>query len=253
MPAPRAAMPPQLLVSVQNATEAQAAQAGGADWIDLKQPARGALGPVDAAAARDVAQVLPRGTRLSAAAGELRDWSDGAGRALLDVPPIEMVKLGLAGLGDEATAWRPPLEAAAAATTAAGKQLVLAAYADAHRAESPAPAIVRDVSAALGLRWLLIDTFDKTAGGLLDHLPSSELARFLASCRACGLHVAVAGRLRADDLALLPLPAIDVLGVRSAACGGNRHGAIDAHAVRDLQARLQQTAAGAQENCKVLI
>ena len=37
---------PRLLVSVRNSREAIDALAGGADWIDLKEPANGTLGAV---------------------------------------------------------------------------------------------------------------------------------------------------------------------------------------------------------------
>ncbi|MEX0885938.1 MAG: (5-formylfuran-3-yl)methyl phosphate synthase, partial [Phycisphaeraceae bacterium] len=45
-PHPRPASPdrPGLLVSVRNVAEARAAMAGGADVIDIKEPAAGALG-----------------------------------------------------------------------------------------------------------------------------------------------------------------------------------------------------------------
>jgi uncharacterized protein (UPF0264 family) len=41
-------MRPQLLVSVRNAAEAQAALAGGCDILDIKEPSRGSLGMADA-------------------------------------------------------------------------------------------------------------------------------------------------------------------------------------------------------------
>jgi uncharacterized protein (UPF0264 family) len=49
---------PRLLVSVRDAAEAVEALAGGADWIDLKEPQRGPLGAVDAVTARDVVHVV---------------------------------------------------------------------------------------------------------------------------------------------------------------------------------------------------
>ena len=47
-PGPRREARPLLLASVRSAGEAQVAVAGGADLIDAKEPARGALGAVDA-------------------------------------------------------------------------------------------------------------------------------------------------------------------------------------------------------------
>lgn len=247
------AAPPQLLVSVACASEARAALAGGADWIDLKEPARGALGSVDVDTAQAVATLLPAQERLSAAAGELAEWPTGRGRESLRVPRIELVKLGLAGFAaashDKAarTELAERAAAAVAAARAAGKQVVLAGYADAARADAPAPEVVRDLCCQLRLPWLLIDTFDKRGGGLLDWLPPRALARLLASCRRAGLHTAVAGRLRCADFAALPAGLVDVVGVRSAACGGDRTGAVSETAVRNLKETLHAAAAAA--NC----
>ena len=44
----------QLLISVTNALEAQAVLQGGADIIDIKNPAEGALGAANVAALRDI-------------------------------------------------------------------------------------------------------------------------------------------------------------------------------------------------------
>ncbi|HEV7911681.1 MAG TPA: (5-formylfuran-3-yl)methyl phosphate synthase, partial [Methylocella sp.] len=43
-----------MLASVTNPAEAEAVRAGGADIIDLKDPAKGALGALDAAVAADI-------------------------------------------------------------------------------------------------------------------------------------------------------------------------------------------------------
>ena len=59
---------PRLLVSVRNLHEARQAVAGGADWIDLKDPHQGPLGPVDATAAQEVAEAFSMSYPLSAAA-----------------------------------------------------------------------------------------------------------------------------------------------------------------------------------------
>ncbi|HXV96934.1 MAG TPA: (5-formylfuran-3-yl)methyl phosphate synthase [Anaerolineae bacterium] len=44
----------QLLISATNAVEAQAALQGGADIMDVKNPAEGALGAANVAALRDI-------------------------------------------------------------------------------------------------------------------------------------------------------------------------------------------------------
>ena len=60
---------PRLLVSVRDADEAEEALAGGADWIDLKEPLDGPLGAVSTARAREVVQCVTGRAPTSAAAG----------------------------------------------------------------------------------------------------------------------------------------------------------------------------------------
>jgi uncharacterized protein (UPF0264 family) len=70
---------PQLLVSVRDVAEAEAALAGGADIIDIKEPRRGALGMADAAMIAEIVACVDRRVPVSAALGELREWAAGPG------------------------------------------------------------------------------------------------------------------------------------------------------------------------------
>src|SRR6516162_9005987 len=83
---------PRLLVSVRNATEAEAALAGGAHLIDVKEPARGPLGRADEATIAAVVRRVAGRRPVSAAMGEL------APNAGPGAPPgLAYVKWGLAG------------------------------------------------------------------------------------------------------------------------------------------------------------
>src|SRR5437879_5820555 len=82
----------ELLVSVRSVAEAEAALLGGADLIDVKEPERGALGRAKGATIAAVLRRISRRRPVSAALGELADFScpyPGAGLAY--------VKSGLAG------------------------------------------------------------------------------------------------------------------------------------------------------------
>src|SRR5215469_2647638 len=61
----------RLLVSVRDAREATVAAAAGADVIDAKDPARGALGAVSAAALDGIVRAVARPQMVSAALGDL--------------------------------------------------------------------------------------------------------------------------------------------------------------------------------------
>src|SRR4051812_19122876 len=93
---------PRLLVSVRDAYEAREAMAGGADWIDLKEPRRGPLGAVDAETARQVVAEVAGCAVVSAAAGELAAWSHSPARELATLTGVSHLKLGLAGCREDA-------------------------------------------------------------------------------------------------------------------------------------------------------
>ncbi len=229
---------PRLLVSVRNAAEADATLLGGADWIDLKEPLRGALGAVDAATVREVVACVDGRVSISAAAGELVDWPDAHAGHLLDSPGVSHIKLGLAGCS--AFDWRPRWRAAQSQLAAAEKQLVAVVYADANAADAPQPAEVLAAAADAGCPWVLWDTYNKSTGPLDMHLELGALCAMLATARACGQKTVVAGRLDAQAIARLPLKFIDMIAVRGAACVGSRESTVchlRVAALRDLLVR----------------
>ncbi len=228
---------PQLLVSVRTPQEALDALSGGAGILDIKEPSRGPLGMASLAdlylICATAKAVSP--TAISAALGEVLDWQ----HAPLPVlpPQLQYAKLGLAGCGQErywTAMWR---QLRGEFDVLRGKPLdwVAVAYADADRADSPS---VREVLAAAiegDCRALLIDTFDKSGGRLVDLLPVTELRAIVEHAHAHQLAVAFAGRVRATDLTLLLPCEPDVIAVRGAACeAGDRAGVVTTSAVAAL-------------------
>lgn len=147
-----------LLVSVRNAEEARAAVAGGAAVVDVKEPARGALGRADAAVWQAVRAVVPLEIPVSVALGEL-----GEGQT----PPvpaeragIAFVKLGLAGGGtDWLDRWRSYRQALGCPDAA--PKWVAVAYADADRVNAPSPFAVLEAAITAGCAGILLDTARK--------------------------------------------------------------------------------------------
>jgi len=72
-----------MLASVTNPAEAEAVWAAGADIIDLKDPAKGALGALDADVAAGIVRSVGKRKPVSAAAGA----SLGAPGAIVDAVP----------------------------------------------------------------------------------------------------------------------------------------------------------------------
>ncbi len=248
---------PQLLVSVRNSLETRQAIAGGADWIDLKDPHQGPLGPVSVKVANKVAEIYSGQRPLSAAAGELRSWHaqgnrtiltpssnhDGEpgnerGKHLLDIPGIRLLKLGLAGYCDT-PCWQDLWSSAQAQIHTAQKSLVAVIYADWQKAASPQPKQIVEHAIRNPCKYLLIDTFCKTKGALLDCLRIDELAQILEQARKASIRTVVAGSLSLASLPhLLSLP-IDLIAIRGAACTGGRNGILQRDRIEQFQSALR--------------
>ncbi len=232
-----------LLVSVRDAAEAAEAMEGGATIIDVKEPRHGPLGAADPEAIAAVARVVGTRRPWTMACGELGDDpSDesvaGSIRSRLDrvlalldgsAAAPAAVKIGLAGA--EGTDWRRRL-LAVFESLQTGSDRVAVAYADWQRAGAPPPPEVIAAAGGLGCSVLLIDTFDKSAGGLFDCCPPGMPATWVAAARAARLQVAVAGRIGLSEIPAAWAFRPDVVALRSAVCFNGRDGAVQAELVR---------------------
>jgi uncharacterized protein (UPF0264 family) len=233
------------LVSVRDADEAREALAGGAQWIDLKEPRRGALGPVDGHAAREVVACVAGRVPVSAAAGELVDWPYGAARSLLGAPGVSYLKLGLSNCAT--IDWQPMWNTARAEIAASSQRLVAVIYADA-AAESPPPEDVLAIAASSQCDFALWDTFDKSAGPLQKHLTPTTLADLLGRARTRGLGTAVAGGLDARAIVLLPWELVDIVAVRGAVCLSSRTSTV----CRERVAEICRSIVDRHETCSLI-
>jgi len=223
----------QLLVSVRNATEAEAALWGGAQLIDVKEPASGPLGKASDAAIENVVRAIGGRVCVSAALGEISVGDElPMARAIAG---LAYVKVGLAGLGaglwqERVTSLLPGI-----ARRYPGAVAVAAAYADWRLAGAPSVNDVCEFVVKQGRGVFLIDTSAKTAGqSLMDWLPVLEIGRLCDRCRSAGVKVAVAGSLSPEQIdKLLPLRP-DWIAVRGAACDGGREGVVSEQKVRLL-------------------
>lgn len=123
-------------------------------------------------------------------------------------------------------------------------RLILAAYADYRRAQAPPPESVPALARSAGASGCLLDTAVKDGSCLLDWIEIPALARFVAACRAAGLLCALAGSLRAEHLTRVAALGPDLVGVRGAACDGDRvRGRVRAVKVAALAAALRSAPA----------
>ncbi len=226
----------RLLVSVRNAQEAQAAHRGGAQLIDLKEPRYGSLGAVPPADWPHIQAALPTGVPLSVALGELHEPAciERARQAV----GFQFAKLGLA----QSRTWPNWYERWSAVLQALPPtvQPVAVVYADADRAAAPTRDQIFTAAKQLRCAALLVDTFDKSHGGLLDLWSLTELTQFCQEVRSAGLLCVLAGSLTPLQIPqLLPL-APDYIAVRGAVCESDRTGPLRTELVAALAERIAQ-------------
>ncbi len=230
----------QVLVSVVRADEVEAAVAGGADIIDVKNPREGSLGASFPHVIRRVRELTPAHLPVSAAIGDMPDLPGMAALAAAGAAAcgIEFVKVGLLGPREPAAA-RALLAAVcrAAREQDPAVRVMATAYADAHAVGALDPLELPQVAAAAGADGCMLDTARKGEGTLLTTLDTQALESFVLQTRRAGLLCALAGSLRADDLPRIAALGPDIVGFRGAVCRGDRAGGrVDADAVRRLMA-----------------
>ena len=229
----------RLLVSVRSADEVGAAVAGGADIIDVKEPARGALGAADPEVVRAVCSLVPSSMPLSLALGDPPNRAEvqaSVSRLSLNRPAGEVIlKLGFAGTSSKEEAEDRLMAAIGAAPLGPPSVIVAVAYADWALAEAPSPPDIVRAASRTGARGVLLDTFIKDGRDLFASITIDVLNRWIRKARLAGLLTAVAGSLDSGGIARLRAVAPDVVGVRGAACDGGRLGRVSAERVRTLR------------------
>lgn len=219
-----------LLVSVRAADEVAAALEGGADIIDVKEPAKGPLGMAEAEVVAAVVDRVKGKVPVSAAMGE---WSPNAiteAHWHLELK-LNYVKWGLAGYapspgwGEDLLDTRRQLPV--------GMEMVAVAYADWERAKSVPPAEVVKFAKRFRFRAFLLDTWGKDGKTLLDFMKPAEVADLVESVKRVGTLASVGGSLRPEQLKQLKDVSPDYYAVRTSVCAaGKRDGVIDASRVK---------------------
>jgi len=229
----------KLLVSVVSEMEVAPAVEGGADIIDVKNPAEGALGANFPHVIRGVREITPPELEVSATVGDAPNLPGTVALAALGaaVCGVQYVKVGLFGT-------RTPRDAVfllrevcrAVRAHAPSTRIVAAAYADAHKVNSLPPLALPAVAAEAGADGCLLDTALKGDGTLFSNLSDSQLLHFVAECRGERLLCGLAGSLGAEEIPHVCKFGADLIGVRTAACRGDRVGGlVDSLKVRCLK------------------
>ncbi len=211
----------RLLVSVVDEAEAREAAAGGADIVDVKDPTAGALGMPTPRSLRNVRLAVARDVPISAALGDGPfEPAEAARRAAAAVVcGAAFVKIGLR---DTSPGRATEIVRAVRRRVRGTVHVIAAGFADWSRAGSPDPLDLPALARAGGASGCLIDTAVKDGRGLLSWMDRDALMSFVAACRMRDMLCAMAGSLTAEDLPGFAAIAPDLVGVRGAACVGDR-------------------------------
>jgi len=225
--------PARLLVSVRSAGEAEAALCGGAQLIDVKEPASGALGAASLPTIAAVVRKVAGRALVSAALGELPELD----QRHVELPTsVALAKIGLAGCA-RLTDWQERLGRAYAALPPEVARVGVV-YADWKHAESPEPEQVLLTVVNLSVSAILIDTFDKSGGTTLSAWERPRLREFISAVRGQRLPVVLAGSLSERDIDEAVSLSPDWIAVRRAACAAGRTSAISWERVARLAEKI---------------
>lgn len=213
---------PSLLISVRSLEEFSRVRAFPIDYLDLKAPERGPLAAVSPHLWKAVAkkhQSGGLGPRLSAALGEFEEAKSNVAQLPDAFGWMKMGPSQHASTRALRSSWRLLSDFASPTT-----ELVAVAYADAHRAKSPPVDEILRAAADTGLRYALIDTFDKSGSGTIQLLGWSRLTQLARLATELKLHLTIAGSLKLSDALRCLRSEIPVhgFGIRGDVCTGSR-------------------------------
>lgn len=233
---------PKLLVSVRSLAEANVAWQVGVDLLDIKEPHNGSLGAASLDTICRIVAAAPRDAAVSVALGELIDEPFSLATQL--PTGVAYAKVGLAHCAQNNSwraDWRNCLDALP-------KQVrpVAVVYADA-TAHAPPPQQVVALAAQYNCAAVLLDTFDKSAGTLLDCWTIQELERFAAEVHSQGMMCVLAGSISTATLPLAASLQPDFLAIRGAVCDNLRTGKLDADLLYAFRSALNRHSTATRE------
>ncbi len=232
----------KLLISPINVKEATAAVLGGADIIDVKNPAEGSLGANFPWVIREIKNAIPQEIEISATLGDL-DYKPGTasiaafGLANLGV---DYIKAGFFGVKNKEQG-EDMAEKILQAVEGFDVKVVLSGYADYDKIGSISPFLLPGIAADSGADVVMIDTATKDGRTLFDYMGADDLSRFVNKSHDLNLTVALAGSIKLDDIKTIGEINPDIVGVRGLVCSGGdrKKGEIVEGKVKELKNRIR--------------
>jgi dihydroneopterin aldolase len=221
----------RLLISVKNVEEALHAMQAGADFIDLKDPAVGALGSLDDAISMQAVRAVNRQAMVSATVGDTHDSLEMLLELILRKSNlgVDIVKLPVSSLPKQASDYK------ALADLIRHHQLKLIAV---MFAEQPVDLTWIPKLAEMGFYGVMLDTADKQHH-LLTAVDTDTIHAFVKHCELHHLQAGLAGSLRVEYLNELTQHSPSYIGFRSGVCRDNiRENSLLPHLVKEIKDKL---------------
>lgn len=242
---PFLASAPLLLVSVVNGVEANAAFEGGADFIDIKNPAEGALGAPRPGVIADICRQYKGKKAISVALGEFPGKPSAAALVAMGAAQFQPDYLKIAFLEDatraEIVTTLQEIRLGVAYVQPEAIPVVAVAYADTLSSASWTLEDFITFAHEGGAQGCLVDTCVKNGTSLPQFLSAQQISEFIASCHDYELFCGLAGSLKPEEIGSLLTLGPDIIGVRSAVCGGDRlRGEVTTQRVNVLKALFNQ-------------
>ncbi len=221
----------KVLISPMDSKEAIESIEGGADIIDVKNPAEGSLGASFPWVIREIKNLAVNyGKQVSATIGDMEYKPGTASLAALGAAHsgADYIKIGLFGVKNEEEAYKmltPVIRSVKEFDKE--KKLVAAAYADYYRINSIPPQVLPRVGEKAGVDGIMIDTAIKDGKTLFDHMEMVELEEFIEESRKKPLFCALAGGIKGTHTTALRELNPDIIGVRTAVCKSGRNSRIE--------------------------
>lgn len=217
------------LASVQSLEEAQTLLSVLPDILDMKNPAKGALGALSVATVTEIVKMINGRCLTSATIGDLPMNADVIKKAMIEMVAsgIDYVKIGLFPDPD----LKGCISELAVTVKVLKKPVIAVIFAD--------KSINSDCISLLaesGFHGVMVDTAIKNGQHLLDHWDLSALSEFVATAHQHKLLCGLAGALRLEDIKTLKPLGAAYLGFRSALCEKrSRTSTIDIRLVNKIQ------------------
>jgi uncharacterized protein (UPF0264 family) len=211
----------KLLVSVINQRDAGEAVEGGADIVDVKNPAEGALGANFPWRIREVRDVVPADLEVSATIGNLPYLPGTAALAALGaaVSGVDYIKAGLYGARSPSQGFEIMRSIRRAVEEITHKVKIIAVgYADYRELNCVSPFVLPEIAHKAEADGVMIDIDRKDGRGLFDYFKHAEVKGFVEAAHSFNLIAALAGSLGPDNVIAVDDVGADIFGVRRAVC-----------------------------------